>query len=84
MAETAQAKMTVSDEVAIQITKLNKWYGDFHVLRGIDLDGFEPGRAWSSSAARAGSGKSTLIRSINRLEEHQTRPASSSTASALT
>ncbi len=35
MAETAQ--MQVSDEVAISIQNMNKWYGTFHVLRDIDL-----------------------------------------------
>ena len=35
MAEAAQ--MQVSDEVAITIQKMNKWYGTFHVLRDIDL-----------------------------------------------
>jgi len=29
--------MTVSDEVAIQINDMNKWYGTFHVLRDINL-----------------------------------------------
>ena len=33
----AQAQMTVSDEVAIQIQDMNKWYGSFHVLRDINL-----------------------------------------------
>ena len=37
MAETAQMK--VSDEVAISIENMNKWYGSFHVLRDIDLTG---------------------------------------------
>ena len=32
-----QAKMQVSDEVAISIQNMNKWYGTFHVLRDIDL-----------------------------------------------
>ena len=31
------AQMKVSDEVAIQIQNMNKWYGSFHVLRDIDL-----------------------------------------------
>jgi general L-amino acid transport system ATP-binding protein len=33
----AQTQMTVSDEVAIQIQDMNKWYGSFHVLRDINL-----------------------------------------------
>ena len=32
-----RSKMTVSDEVAIEITNMNKWYGAFHVLRDINL-----------------------------------------------
>ena len=31
------AQLQVSDEVAIQIEGMNKWYGTFHVLRDIDL-----------------------------------------------
>ena len=43
MSETAEpraietSKMKVSDEVAISIQSMNKWYGQFHVLRDIDL-----------------------------------------------
>ncbi|MBN9889646.1 amino acid ABC transporter ATP-binding protein [Pelagibaca abyssi] len=61
--------MTVSDEVAIQITKMNKWYGSFHVLRDIDLTVHRGERI--VVAGPSGSGKSTMIRCINRLEEHQ-------------
>ena len=32
-----QSKMTVSDEVVIEISNMNKWFGHFHVLRDIDL-----------------------------------------------
>ena len=32
-----RSKMQVSDEVAIEITNMNKWYGSFHVLRDINL-----------------------------------------------
>ncbi|MCO5733945.1 amino acid ABC transporter ATP-binding protein [Rhizobium sp. SSA_523] len=58
-----------STDVAIQITKLNKWYGDFHVLRDIDLTVMRGERI--VVAGPSGSGKSTMIRCINRLEEHQ-------------
>ena len=34
----AKKQLKVSDEVAIQITKMNKWFGSFHVLRDIDLN----------------------------------------------
>ncbi|MCG6111512.1 MAG: amino acid ABC transporter ATP-binding protein [Paracoccus sp.] len=61
--------MTVSDEVAIEIRDMNKWYGTFHVLRDIDLTVHKGERI--VIAGPSGSGKSTLIRCINRLEEHQ-------------
>ena len=32
-----QSKMTVTDEVVIEISNMNKWFGHFHVLRDIDL-----------------------------------------------
>jgi general L-amino acid transport system ATP-binding protein len=67
MAETAQ--MQVSDEVAIQIEGMNKWYGSFHVLRDINLTVQRGERI--VIAGPSGSGKSTLIRCINALEEHQ-------------
>ena len=63
------AKMKVSDEVAIDIIGLNKWYGDFHVLRDINLTIYQGERI--VVCGPAGCGKSTLIRCINRLEEHQ-------------
>ncbi|MDM7255847.1 MAG: amino acid ABC transporter ATP-binding protein [Paracoccus sp. (in: a-proteobacteria)] len=65
-----RSQMEVSDEVAIQIMKMNKWYGTFHVLRDIDLTVHRGERI--VIAGPSGSGKSTLIRCINRLEEHQT------------
>ena len=37
MTDTNPSAMTVSDEVAIEIKNMNKWYGSFHVLRDIDL-----------------------------------------------
>jgi general L-amino acid transport system ATP-binding protein len=64
-----RSKMHVSDEVAIQITNMNKWYGEFHVLRDIDLTVNKGERI--VICGPSGSGKSTLIRCINRLEEHQ-------------
>ena len=59
----------VSDEVAISIEKMNKWFGSFHVLRDIDLTVYRGERI--VIAGPSGSGKSTLIRCINALEEHQ-------------
>ncbi|WP_415184154.1 amino acid ABC transporter ATP-binding protein [Phaeovulum sp.] len=67
--QIGRRQLTVSDEVAIQISKMNKWYGSFHVLRDIDLTINRGERI--VIAGPSGSGKSTLIRCINRLEEHQ-------------
>ncbi len=53
----------------IKIVDMHKWYGDFHVLKGINLDIAEKERI--VICGPSGSGKSTLIRCINRLEEHQ-------------
>jgi general L-amino acid transport system ATP-binding protein len=65
-----RSKMTVSDtDVAIEIIGMNKWYGDFHVLRDIDLRVMRGERI--VVCGPSGSGKSTMIRCINRLEEHQ-------------
>ena len=63
------AHMQVSDKVAIEIRDMNKWYGQFHVLRDVNLTVYEGERI--VICGPSGSGKSTLIRCINRLEEHQ-------------
>ncbi len=54
---------------AVQISGLNKWYGDFHVLKNINLTIASGERI--VICGPSGSGKSTLIRCINRLEHHQ-------------
>jgi general L-amino acid transport system ATP-binding protein len=54
---------------AITMKNVNKWYGQFHVLRDIQLDVQKGERI--VICGPSGSGKSTLIRCINRLEEHQ-------------
>ena len=59
----------LNHETAIEITKMNKWYGDFHVLRDINLTVRRGERV--VVCGPSGSGKSTMIRCINRLEEHQ-------------
>ena len=56
-------------EPIIEFSKVNKWYGQFHVLRDIDLSVAKGERI--VICGPSGSGKSTLIRCINRLEEHQ-------------
>jgi general L-amino acid transport system ATP-binding protein len=53
----------------IEFKRVNKWYGDFHVLRDIELNVAQGERI--VICGPSGSGKSTLIRCINRLEEHQ-------------
>ena len=64
-----RSAMRVTDEVAIEINNMNKWYGTFHVLRDINLTVNRGERI--VICGPSGSGKSTLIRCINRLEEHQ-------------
>jgi polar amino acid transport system ATP-binding protein len=53
----------------IEVSKLNKWYGDFHVLKDINQT-VEKGEVLVICGP-SGSGKSTFIRCINRLEEYQ-------------
>jgi general L-amino acid transport system ATP-binding protein len=64
-----EAQMTVSEEAAIQLISMHKWYGDFHVLKDINLTVHRGERI--VICGPSGSGKSTLIRCINGLEEHQ-------------
>ena len=64
-----QLASAASTEVIIDLNKVNKWYGDFHVLKDIDLVVHKGERI--VICGPSGSGKSTLIRCINRLEEHQ-------------
>ena len=56
-------------EKIIQMEKVNKWFGDFQVLKDIDLEVAQKQKI--VVCGPSGSGKSTLIRCINRLEEHQ-------------
>jgi len=56
-------------ESAITIRAMHKWYGDFHVLRDINLEVKSGERI--VVCGPSGSGKSTMIRCVNRLEEHQ-------------
>ncbi|WP_437344143.1 amino acid ABC transporter ATP-binding protein [Mesorhizobium marinum] len=62
--------MHISDtDVAIEIVGMSKWYGDFNVLKDINLKVMQGERI--VICGPSGSGKSTMIRCINRLEEHQ-------------
>ena len=58
----------MSDSI-IQIQNVNKWFGDFQVLKDINLE--VKAKEKIVVCGPSGSGKSTLIRCINRLEEHQ-------------
>ena len=66
---SAAPGMQISDEIAIQIVSMHKWYGQFHVLKDINLTVYRGERI--VICGPSGSGKSTMIRCINRLEEHQ-------------
>jgi general L-amino acid transport system ATP-binding protein len=58
-----------ANAAAVELVKVNKWFGEFHVLRDIDLTVRRGERI--VICGPSGSGKSTMIRCINRLEEHQ-------------
>src|SRR5210317_736365 len=60
---------TLTGDAIIEIVEMHKWYGDFHVLKDINLTVKKQERI--VICGPSGSGKSTLIRCINRLEEHQ-------------
>ena len=59
----------MTDEPIIELRQVDKWFGEFHVLKGIDLAVGKGERV--VVCGPSGSGKSTMIRCINRLEEHQ-------------
>jgi general L-amino acid transport system ATP-binding protein len=57
------------DDTIIRMSGVNKWFGQFQVLKNIDLDINRGERI--VICGPSGSGKSTLIRCINRLEQHE-------------
>ncbi len=63
------AAVATSEDPVIHIQAMHKWYGEFHVLKDIDLS-VDKGEVLVICGP-SGSGKSTLIRCINRLEEYQ-------------
>src|SRR5262245_25974779 len=69
MAQAAKAAVAANEIPAVQMIGVNKWFGEFQVLRNIDLPIHQGEK--SVICGHSGSGKSTLIRCINRLEEHQ-------------
>ncbi len=73
MSDTATAQTSAAASAAsapaVEMVGVNKWYGDFHVLKDIDLTVRKGEKI--VICGPSGSGKSTMIRCINRLEEHQ-------------
>ena len=61
--------MSTSNNAAIVLDKVNKWYGAMHVLRDVNMTVGQGERV--VVCGPSGSGKSTMIRCINRLEQHQ-------------
>jgi len=59
----------MTDEPIIKVEDVHKWYGNFHALKGINMDVKK--REVIVIFGPSGSGKSTFIRTLNRLEEHQ-------------
>lgn len=65
----AAPRLPSGDDVVVEFRSVNKWFGDFHVLRDINM---VVGRGEKVVVCGpSGSGKSTMIRCINSLEEHQ-------------
>lgn len=69
MNEATQSLDTPGIQPMIQMENVNKWYGNFQVLKNINLN-VQPGER-IVLCGPSGSGKSTTIRCLNRLEEHQ-------------
>jgi general L-amino acid transport system ATP-binding protein len=69
MSDAAAVAPKPSNALAVEIAGMHKWYGEFHVLRDINLA--VERRERIVICGPSGSGKSTMIRCINRLEEHQ-------------
>ena len=68
-ASSGSASKLAPEQTAIEIAGLHKWFGSFHVLRGVDLEVKRGERI--VICGPSGSGKSTLLRCINRLEDWQ-------------
>ena len=67
--KNVHAEAPAGGEHVIVMNDMNKWYGDFHVLKDINLS-INKGEV-VVVIGPSGSGKSTLIRCVNRLEEYQ-------------
>ncbi len=66
---TMNGNGAASGQPMIRLADVHKWYGEFHVLRALNLDVLKGQKV--VVCGPSGSGKSTMIRCINRLEEHQ-------------
>jgi general L-amino acid transport system ATP-binding protein len=66
---TSTTAKPATGQPIVELLGVNKWYGEFHVLRDINLSVRKGERI--VICGPSGSGKSTMIRCINRLEEHQ-------------
>ena len=69
MSAVAENQKPDANDVMIHMDGVHKWFGQFHVLKDINLSVHTGERI--VICGPSGSGKSTLIRCINRLEEHQ-------------
>ena len=67
--DATESQPETGTEPVIELCNVNKWYGDFHVLKDINLTVRRGERI--VICGPSGSGKSTMIRCINRLEDHQ-------------
>ncbi|MDP6968261.1 MAG: amino acid ABC transporter ATP-binding protein [Gammaproteobacteria bacterium] len=65
----SETQANANNDICIEINNMHKWYGEFHVLKDINLKVRKGERI--VVCGPSGSGKSTMIRCINRLEEHQ-------------
>ena len=66
---STDSSQIMKDSAIIKIDGMHKWFGDFHVLKDINLEIYKGEKI--VICGPSGSGKSTLIRCINRLESHQ-------------
>ncbi len=69
MNEKSETMQETAETPIIEVIDMHKWYGDFHVLKNINL--LVQPKERIVICGPSGSGKSTMIRCINRLEEHQ-------------
>ena len=69
MATASVPATAAAPESAVTLDGVHKWYGEFHVLKNVNLDVKRGERI--VICGPSGSGKSTMIRCVNRLEEHQ-------------